>query len=112
MVYCTQFSRDICGPLNIAKMSILARKQDKHSIVCSLVVEQPQPLLDNDYILSKTIWIGNVCLMMYCTQFSRRFSPSKYENVSFSREITQKLNYTFYRNRTATTIVKQWLYVT
>ena len=40
----------------MAKMSIIVRKQDKNSISCFLVVEQPQSLLDNGYnILPKEI---------------------------------------------------------
>ena len=74
MMYCTtHISKGVCLPPNITKMSILVRKQDKNSISYSLLVEQPQPLLDNDYILPNVIVEKAIILyfMMYCAQFSR-----------------------------------------
>ena len=55
MMYYTQLFRRFGVLPNVTKMSILARKQDKNPLLASLVVEQPKPLSDNDYMLPTVI---------------------------------------------------------
>ena len=50
--------RDVCFPSNMSEMGFWAKKHNKNSISypLSLELEQPQPLLDNDYILPKVLF--------------------------------------------------------
>ena len=49
------FSRGFGVPQNMVEIGCWAKKQHKILIWHSLLLEQPQPLLDNDYILSVAI---------------------------------------------------------
>ena len=62
----------------MAEVEYLGRKYHKNSTSHSLVIEQPQPLLDNDYILPKAI-LKYIMLVSHChsTNFLESFVTLK-----------------------------------